>query len=134
MTPRSSRAETTVVIIDDPTLFAESLRTALQLEGYDARWVPAEPARVEQACAVADADRRRSRIAVLDLDLDARQDALGILGRLSDAGIRVVVVTASDDPDRWAECLDAAPCGCCRRHSPCRRWWPWSTACMTACR
>jgi two-component system nitrate/nitrite response regulator NarL len=111
VTPRSSRAETTVVVIDDPTLFAESLRTALQLEGYDARWVPAEPARIRHDCAVARADRGRTRIAVLDLDLDAERDALEMLTLLSGVGTRVVVVTASDDPGRWAECLE---CGAVR--------------------
>jgi two-component system nitrate/nitrite response regulator NarL len=111
VTPRSSRAETTVVVVDDPTLFAESLRTALQLEGYDARWIPAEAARVRQDCRVARAERGRTRIAVLDLDLDAERDALEMLSVLSGAGSRVVVVTASDDPGRWAECLE---CGAVR--------------------
>jgi two-component system nitrate/nitrite response regulator NarL len=106
VTAQSSRAETTVVVIDDPTLFAESLRTALDLEGYDVRWVAAEPAIVRQAHGVSAVEGRPPRIAVLDIDLDSERDPLDLLKQLSSDGIRVVVVTVSDDLDRWAECLE----------------------------
>ncbi len=98
------------MVVDDPTLFAESLRTALSLAGYDVDWVPAaEAERVglpwlsgEQATPTA---------AVLDLDLANGPSALTLLEELVGHGIRVVALTASDDHAQWARCLDLGASG-----------------------
>jgi DNA-binding NarL/FixJ family response regulator len=92
-----------VVIVDDPTLFAESLRTALSLAGYDVDWVlPAQAGEVG-----ADGPS----VAVLDLDLPDRQGALTLLEQLVGRGSRVAVVTASDDHTEWVRCLELGATG-----------------------
>lgn len=99
-----------VVVVDDPTLFSESLRTALSLAGYDVDWVPA-----------AEADRvgmpwlsggnATPAAAVLDLDLADGPSALTLLEELVGHGVRVAVLTASDDHAQWARCLELGASG-----------------------
>jgi two-component system nitrate/nitrite response regulator NarL len=102
--PASSRADTTtVVVIDDPTLFAESLATALLLDGYDVHRVAPGPPEVTVGRAIPEGSR--PTIAVLDLDIGAEHDAMEILSVLTADDILVAVVTASDDQSRWGECL-----------------------------
>ena len=92
-----------MVIVDDPTLFAESLRTALSLAGLDVDWVlPAQ---------ASSAGIGPPSVAVLDLDLTDGTSALTLLEQLVGSGARVAVVTASDDHTAWVRCLELGATG-----------------------
>lgn len=97
------------MVVDDPTLFAESLRTALSLAGYDVDWVPA--AEAERRGLPWLAGNRAPAAAVLDLDLADGPSALGLLEELVGHGVRVAVLTASDDHAQWARCLELGASG-----------------------
>jgi DNA-binding NarL/FixJ family response regulator len=99
-----------VVVVDDPTLFAESLRTALSLAGYDVDWVPAAEAGRHGLPWVASA-RAVPAAAVHDHDLADGPSALGLLEELVGHGVRVAVLTASDDHAQWARCLELGASG-----------------------
>lgn len=101
---------TDVVVVDDPTLFAESLRTALSLAGYDVDWVPADEAGRGSAPWLSK-DRAAPAVAVLDLDIADAPSALPLLEELVGHGVRVAVLTASDDHVRWARCLELGASG-----------------------
>jgi DNA-binding NarL/FixJ family response regulator len=99
-----------VVVVDDPTLFAESLRTALSLAGYRVDWIPAEEAE-RAGMPRLSSDRTASTAVVLDLDLVDGPSALTLLDELVGRGFRVVVLTASDDHTQWARCLELGASG-----------------------
>jgi DNA-binding NarL/FixJ family response regulator len=101
---------TDVVVVDDPTLFAESLRTALSLAGYDVDWVPAQEAGRVGMPWLSD-NRAAPAAAVLDLDLADGPSALKLLEDLVGQGVRVAVLTASDDHVQWARCLELGASG-----------------------
>lgn len=98
-----ARRSLRVFVIDDHTLFAESLELALSLEGYDVR--RAEPQLESASTLLAAAVRARPRIVLLDLDLGRIGPGTRLIRPLAAAGINVVVVTASRDEVRWGECL-----------------------------
>ena len=98
------------MVVDDPTLFAESLRTALSLAGYDVDWVPAQEAD-RGGMPWLSGDRATPVAAVLDLDLADGPSALTLLEALVGHGVRVVVLTASDDHAQWARCLELGASG-----------------------
>jgi DNA-binding NarL/FixJ family response regulator len=102
--PPTARRNLRVIIIEDHTLFAESLELALSFEGYDVRRAPIAEAGSPTALLSA-AIRMRPRIALLDLDLGRFGDGVRLIRPLVGAGINVVVVTASGDRARWGECL-----------------------------
>lgn len=100
MTPPRAR----VTVVDDHSLFAESLVIALVAEGIDARCVVPEDetplGRLGRAVLQTKPD-----IVLLDLDLGARGDGMPLVAALTAAGIRVVVVTGTSDQARWGEAL-----------------------------
>src|SRR4051794_35902902 len=97
----SSSAEATVLLVNDPpTLFSESLGTALVLAGHRVHLTSAED-------SVAPPPGAGRRIAIVDLDLGPLDQVVPVIRALVRHEVRVVVVTASDDPDRWAECLES---------------------------
>lgn len=99
-----------MVVVDDPTLFAESLRTALSLAGYDVHWFSAAAASAT-SMELLSADGTTPAAAVLDLDLTAAGSAEAILGDLVAQGIPVAVLTAVDDHSVWARCLELGASG-----------------------
>ena len=101
--PAMSRRNVRVLIIEDHTLFAESLELALSLEGYDVR--RAETQTESASTLLSTAIRARPRIALLDLDLGRIGSGTRLVRPLVMAGVDVVVVTASNDEVRWGECL-----------------------------
>ncbi|GAA4711018.1 response regulator [Nocardioides conyzicola] len=108
---------TDLVIVDDPTLFAESLRTALSLAGHSVDWLPADEAtRAGMPWVVG--DRAAPSAAVLDLDLTHRRSALDLLEQLVGQGVRVAVLTASDDHLEWARCLELGAIGVVQKTLP----------------
>ena len=102
--PPTARKNLRVLIIEDHTLFAESLELALTFEGYDVRRAPIAEAGSPTALLSA-AIRMHPRIALLDLDLGRFGDGVRLIRPLVGAGINVVVVTASGERARWGECL-----------------------------
>lgn len=108
---------TDVVVVDDPTLFAESLRTALSLAGYVVDWLPADEA-ARAGMPWRAADGAAPTAAVLDLDLADRPAALLLLEELVAQGIRVAVLTASDDHVAWARCLELGAIGVVEKTLP----------------
>jgi DNA-binding NarL/FixJ family response regulator len=98
------RSQLKVLIIEDHTLFAESLELALTLEGYAVQRVPVGDDGTAQSL-VATVVRLRPRIVLLDLDLGRIGDGVRLISPMVKAGVNVVVVTASNDRARWGECL-----------------------------
>ena len=102
--PQLPRSRVRIVLIEDHTLFAESLDVALTVEGYDVRRIPvAEGTAI--ATALSAALRLQPRVVLLDLDLGKLGDGVRMISPLARGGAAVVVVTASSDEGRWGECI-----------------------------
>ncbi|GGR48964.1 DNA-binding response regulator [Nocardioides luteus] len=101
----SPRKRVKVVIVEDHTLFAESLELALTFEGYDAERVdlPEEPASETKLTSMI--MRPQPRIVLLDLDLGHHGSGVRLVSPLARAGADVVVVTGSNDESRWGHAL-----------------------------
>lgn len=94
-----------VVIVEDHTLFAESLELALFMDGYDVKRLPSPTDRTSTSTLTSAITRLQPRIVLLDLDLGSFGDSTRVITPLARAGANVVVVTASTDQARWGECL-----------------------------
>jgi two-component system nitrate/nitrite response regulator NarL len=106
MTPAAtSRSKLRIIIIEDHVLFAESLELALTLEGYDVGRAVVPLADQSPGPLLAGLIRKRPRIVLLDLDLGQFGDGVRLIGPLAQAGINVIVVTASADRSRWGEAV-----------------------------
>ena len=90
----SAKSRSRVLIIEDHTLFAESLEVALSLEGYDVRRLPLPEEGGSLATLRSTALRINPRIVLLDLDLGRFGDGSALVAPLSRAGANVVVVTS----------------------------------------
>jgi two-component system nitrate/nitrite response regulator NarL len=100
-----TRPNTRVLIVEDHTLFAESLELALSLEGYDVRRLALPEVGGSMATLRSTALRSNARIVLLDLDLGRVGDGMSLISPLARAGANVVVVTASTDHGRWGACV-----------------------------
>lgn len=100
-----TRPSTRVLIIEDHTLFAESLELALSLEGYDVRRLALPEVGGSMATLRSTALRSNARIVLLDLDLGRFGDGMTLIAPLAREGANVVVVTASNDRGRWGACV-----------------------------
>lgn len=105
--PGSTRSNHRVLIIDDHTLFAESLELTLSLEGYDVRRLTFPEEGGSMATLRSMALRANPRTVLLDLDLGRFGDGTNLVGSLARANINVVVLTASEDTSRWGACMRA---------------------------
>ena len=105
MSPAATRASHRVLIIDDHTLFAESLELALSAEGYDARRLVMPEEGGSMATLRSMALRANPRTVTLDLDLGRFGDGANLIAPLARAHINVVVLTASQEASRWGECM-----------------------------
>lgn len=99
------RVNTRVLIIEDHTLFAESLQLALSLEGYDVRTLALPEVGGSMTTLRSAALRSNPRIVLLDLDLGRFGDGMSLVAPLAQAGANVIVVTASTDRGRWGACV-----------------------------
>lgn len=99
----AARRDLRVLIIEDHTLFAESLELALSLEGYDVRRADLDAGSASTLLSAA--IRARPRVVLLDLDLGRIGPGTRLIRPLVAAGINVVVVTAFNDEVRAGECL-----------------------------
>ncbi|GCD91347.1 LuxR C-terminal-related transcriptional regulator [Nocardioides sp. LS1] len=96
---------TRVAIVEDHQLFAEALDVAMTLEGHDVHRVPITDHAVSTGHLLTQVLRMRPRVVLLDLDLGSTGNGTRLVEPLTQAGIAVVVVTASIDRARWGECL-----------------------------
>lgn len=99
------RSSVRVLIVEDHTLFAESLELALSMEGYDVRRPAAALSDGSQAALLSAVVKLHPRIVLLDLDLGKLGDGVRLIAPLARTGALVAVVTASADRGRWGECL-----------------------------
>lgn len=92
-------------MIEDHSLFAESLEIALEMEGHDVRRIllPEGGRSVQTLLPII--LRSRPQVALLDLDLGTYGNGVRLVEPLTLAGVCVVIVTASVDRARWGECL-----------------------------
>lgn len=95
----------TVAIVEDHLLFAETLEVALTLEGHDVTRLPVSDESMTSPRLLASLLRMRPGIVLLDLDLGPAGDGARLVEPLARAGSAVVVVTASIDETRAGECL-----------------------------
>jgi DNA-binding NarL/FixJ family response regulator len=93
-----------IVLVEDHSLFAESLEMALHLEGFEAERVALERDMTTGRLAAA-VLALRPRTVLLDLDLGAYGDGMALIRPLTDARAAVIVVTSTTDRTRWGECV-----------------------------
>ena len=96
-----------VAVLDDHELVAESLEIALSVHGYDVRRIRVPDSGSAPAELVTVVRRIRPQVLLLDLDLGGFGDGTCLIGPLSRAGVRVVVLTGSTDHARWGAALAA---------------------------
>lgn len=101
----STHRKTRVVIVDDHVLFAESLELAFEVEGYWVRRVAVPEIGGSTQGYLSSLLRLRPNVVLIDLDLGVFGDGTRLIAPLTQAGVAVVVVTASTDRGRWGECL-----------------------------
>ncbi|MBC9733449.1 helix-turn-helix transcriptional regulator [Nocardioides marmotae] len=101
----AGRHETRIVLVEDHTLFADSLDMVFTVEGYDVRRIAIPDEGGSMASILSAILASHPRIVLLDLDLGRLGDATRLIGPIARAGVNVVVVTASPDRGRWGECL-----------------------------
>ena len=93
--PALARSNVRILIIEDHTLFAESLDLALTMEGYDVRRLPIPEMGSSQGALLSAVVRLHPRIVLLDLDLGYMGDGVRLIAPIARSGAHVVVVTAS---------------------------------------
>lgn len=97
---------TRIVVVDDQTLFAESLDVALTFEGHDVHRVSPDPSeRTSSTSLLRAVLQLRPRVVLLDLVLGESTSGLALVKPLALAGVAVVVITGSSDRVVWGECL-----------------------------
>jgi DNA-binding NarL/FixJ family response regulator len=102
----------TVVVVEDHTLLAETLQTALHRRAIDAVIVPCDAPDLAARIVAAAPD-----LVLLDLDLGTELDGNDVLVPLVAAGVRVLVVTGTADPMRIATALERGAVGFARKES-----------------
>lgn len=94
-----------VAIVEDHTLFAESLDVALTLEGHVVHRLLLDHPATTTTSVLTSVLRSNSQVALLDLELGRVGSGMRLIDPLRRAGIAVVVVTSSSDHVQWGECL-----------------------------
>lgn len=100
-------ASQTIALVDDHELLVQTLTLALASTAI--RCVPVPPQ--EQRALLRELTSMAPRATLLDLDLGAFGDATPLIAPLTDAGIRVVVLTGQTDRLRLAQALDEGAVG-----------------------
>ncbi len=102
-----------IAIVEDHRLLAEVLRTELDANDLDVAIVNPRPL-PELLAELLD---RRPDLVLLDLDLGGFGAGERLVGPLHAAGIRVVVLSGTDDMARVADALDAGAFAYCAKTS-----------------
>jgi two-component system nitrate/nitrite response regulator NarL len=100
-----------VAIVEDHELLAETLASALQRNGIDARIVLTGDGPLVTTDLLGDVLATPVDLVLLDLDLGALGDSTDLIPDLVSAGVRVLVVTGAEDPMRIAAALDQGAVG-----------------------
>lgn len=109
------RATTRVLVVDDHDLFGHILARALEAEGIEAQ-VMTGPTREG---ILAAASHFRPDIVLLDLDLGPDLgDGMALVSPFLDLQAGVIILTASSDQFRRAECVEAGAAGVVRKDQP----------------
>jgi DNA-binding NarL/FixJ family response regulator len=104
-----------VVIVDDHRLLADSL--ALALEGHGIRAIL--PALGTPEELLAEVIRRRPDLVLLDLDLGGDLgDGSTLVRPLVEAGLRVLIVTATSDVEQMARAVELGAVGVVAKNGP----------------
>lgn len=101
----AGRNPTRVAIVDDHTLFAESLQVALSAEGYDARLGVGIGTGHSPGAVLTAVLAMEPGIVLLDLGLAGYGNGIRLISPLAQSGIAVIVVTGSPDRAVWGEAL-----------------------------
>lgn len=96
---------TRVAVVDDHALFAESLKVALEIEGYDVRLATPNVNGRSQAALLSTILHLEPRVVLLDLDLGTLGNGARLVHPLTRAGIAVIVITASRERPTWGEAI-----------------------------
>jgi two-component system nitrate/nitrite response regulator NarL len=96
-----------VAIVEDHLLLAETLADSLIREGISAFVLPA----VDQGELLDALLRARPELVLLDLDLGRAGDSTPLVAPLSEAGLRVLLVTGTTDRLRLATALEQGALG-----------------------
>lgn len=102
-----------VAIFEDHVLIAETLALSLRRRGVNADVVTGAAI----ACVPANPSPFADQLVLLDLDL-GEADGSDLIGPLTDAGARVVVLSGVDDPVRLGEALERGAEGVLRKSQP----------------
>jgi DNA-binding NarL/FixJ family response regulator len=100
-----SAAPLRVTVVDDHSLFAESLAIALRARDLATRTVVPDPSSTTFAQLGRAVVKTQPHLVLLDLDLGLAGDAMRLISGLSSAGVCVVIVTGSADRVRQGEAL-----------------------------
>ncbi|HEU5035382.1 MAG TPA: response regulator transcription factor [Nocardioides sp.] len=96
---------TRVTIVEDHELFAEALEMALSLQGYVVSRVQVREHAAPASRVLEAVLRQRPQVVVLDLDLGPVTDGAQLVRPLREAGVGVMVVSATTDRARLGQCL-----------------------------
>lgn len=99
-----SQSRLRVTVVDDHSLFAESLAIALRARDVEARTVVPDPSSTFAQLGRAIV-KTQPHLVLLDLDLGIPGDGMRLLSGLSEGGISVVIVTGSGDRVHQGEAL-----------------------------
>lgn len=106
---------TSVLIVEDHELLAQSLVYALRAEGVPTETL--QPQSVDQILKVA--EDLRPGVVLLDLELGGEiGDSIPLIGPLEELGAQVMMVTGVTDRVRLAECLEAGATGLINKSTP----------------
>jgi two-component system nitrate/nitrite response regulator NarL len=100
-----ARSDYRVVLVDQHTLFVDSMQRTLSIEGYDARSVSHLRAGHCPDALLSEVRAMKPRLVLVDLDLGPAVDGLQIITPLARDRVDVVVVTADPDRARWGEAV-----------------------------
>lgn len=99
-------ADQKVAIVEDHLLFAQALELALSRQGFEATRVAVEESdRPSTATLLRTVLDLKPDVLLLDLNLGVAADGFAMIEPVTNAGIDVVVITATEEPGQWARAV-----------------------------
>jgi two-component system, NarL family, nitrate/nitrite response regulator NarL len=106
-----------VVVVDDHSLFAESMVIALRATGVAAQCVVPRD-EMSAGRLVREVRQARPDLVLIDLALGCGVEGTSLVSSLTDFGVAVVLVTGSGDRSRHGEALSAGAVGVIHKSLP----------------
>lgn len=103
--------ETSLLVVEDHAVIADSLAIALRLRGFEHVDVITGQGIAAHRVVTAAEAMGSGTVVVLDLHLGDGQLATPMIAPLREHGVRVLVLTVEQDPRLLAECLEAGADG-----------------------